>query len=129
MYSFRLLSAVVVCIGIIGGCGDDNPTSSQNSLVGTWELVSLNGNAVDPQTDVQSRLTFNANGTWTEVRTAPNGSTTTFSGTYTESGNTIVLHEENDPPGELETFTITISGSTLTVSQEGGDVGVYNRVS
>ena len=112
--------ALLLSIGVvimIGGCGKDNPVSSSQPLVGTWELVSVNGNPFDE--DESFRLTFNANGTFS----ASDGD----AGTYTIDGDTITLKgfgsENSDPP-----VTFSISGNTLTITDDFLGVLMYTRV-
>ena len=123
------------------GCGDDSSgPDAQASLVGTWDVRSINGNNL-PWTETQTFegitctftlhamvVTFTRNNTYTGTEESSGAcagqtfprSTDAFSGTYSVQGNQITLTDsEDDDP---QTGTFTISGSTLTiVTTEGGE--------
>jgi hypothetical protein len=131
---FLLLAATVVV-----GCGSDSSTGpSQASIVGTWELKTINGtalpfvvaqvgtNKVELLSDV---FTINAGGSFTQtttVRSTVNGQASTSSeadaGSYTLNGTAVTLKFNSDG----STGTASWSGNTMTTT-DGGFALVYTR--
>jgi len=117
MRAFVVLLLIIGLVGLASGCGKDNPTSPSHPLIGTWELVSVNGNLVDEPESF--KLTFNADGTFS----ASDGDI----GTYTISGDTLIVKGEGkaeaDPP-----VPFTVNGNTLTLTLSSSSVWEYTRV-
>ena len=129
--------------GCGGGGGGDNSSPnppSQNPLIGTYRIVSLQSPSgqkstcpgriiIDSFNDetcgANDTVTINANGTVT-------ASTGTTSETYTISGNTIVVNNpaSGNLPAYTDTLSYTISGPQLTLTQtastQGGAYGSAN---
>ena len=114
-------------------CGSDSTTASQPttaSLAGAWSLQTINGIAlpfVVAQTATSKSeilsdvVTATAAGTYTEVtqtRTTLNGQATTSTdndaGTYTVTGNAVVIRSNDG-----SSASGTVSGNTFTVSVGG----------
>ena len=128
----NLLSALLLfSILFTVGCDDDDATEDA-SLVGTWELTS--GTVVIHSTpeetitftspDVSNTLVLAEDGSYSENGTF-DGEITTFSGTWSETGNvlTFVVTSGTEIDG-TETWlnNYTLSGDVLTlVAEEAGD--------
>jgi hypothetical protein len=118
-------------------CGDSSGPGV-SSAIGTWNLVSVNGSPL-PYTVVLIQPTYRlevlsdvfvatANGTFTETfttRETENGTVTTTTetdnGTWSQTGNTVTIVYS-----DATTSTATISGNTITLSEQ-GLVLVYQR--
>jgi len=126
----RRIVPLVLCLAL--ACGGDSTTSEPTtaSLAGTWSLQTINGiplpfviaQTATTKAEVLSDIvTATAAGTYTEVtqtRTTVNGQATTTTdndaGTYTISGNTVVIRSSDG-----STANGTISGSTFTITTSG----------
>jgi hypothetical protein len=124
---------VVSCMLLIvaAACGGDSPTQPTASVVGTWNLQTVNGSALPylvPETDtvkvelLSDVLTVAANGTFTEMtqlRATQNGQASTESipdgGSYALNGTAVTFTFDSDE----STGTGSLSGNTLTVAAEG----------
>lgn len=134
----RLALALSVAF-VLAGCSDSPTGPTQVSVVGTWNLKTVNG-APPPfitaqtgqdKTEIMGNvLTFLADGVFTQVttvRSTLNGAVTTqtFSNTgpYTVNGAavTYAVNGFSGPP-----FTGFVSGSTLTVTDSTGSA-VYQK--
>jgi len=130
--SVIILSVVCLTVLAFTSCSDDDDNNNVNPLVGVWLQVSSstetfsNGESQGVNNDVVDennfiRITFNADGTFTEFYSddfSGTVETETDGGTYTTSGNTITV-EYND--GEVFEEQFTLEGDTLTfVSTETG---------
>jgi hypothetical protein len=127
----RRLVPIVLCFAL--ACGSDAaPTQPVTaSLVGTWSLHDINGlvlpvvltqNATTKTEMLSDIVTATAAGTYTEVaqvRTTVNGQATVSSasdtGTYTVTGNAVVVHSNNDG----SSINGTIKGDTFTIAANG----------
>jgi hypothetical protein len=136
----RTLSAALLILSLVGCGGGDGPsTPTSSSIVGTYNLQSVNG-AKLPATLLQTTsekivvtddaVTLSANLTYNEVGhaqlTDSSGATTTLpegdAGTYTSTNGAVVL---TSTIGNGST-NATINGSTLTIAAEGATL-VYSR--
>jgi len=126
----RRLVPIVLCFAL--ACGSDAaPTQPVTaSLVGTWSLHDINGvvlpaligQTATTKTEMMSDLvTANAAGTYTalaQLRTTVNGQVTLSSdsdaGTYSVTGNAVVLHSDNG-----SVINGTVKGNTFTVASGG----------
>lgn len=109
--SLFLMIPIVVLL-ILSGCPN---TSTQDPIVGTWNLTSetVNGTLLTPAQMGSTVTTIEANGTWSAVVTPGSGPQTTPSGTWSRSGATYSIIQTTPTNGS---FTGTVSGNTLTVS-------------
>jgi hypothetical protein len=119
-------------------CGDSSGPGA-SSAVGTWNLVSVNGDSNLPVTIfyiapsyrleiVSATFVAASNGTYTgsaTTRETDNGQVTTTtdsdSGTWSQTGNTVTVTASDGTVG-----TGTISGNNITLDDE-GLVTVYHR--
>lgn len=126
----RRLILSVMCA--LAACGGDSPTApTQASVVGTWQLQSVNGQGlpyiaeqvgadkVELTSDV---VTAAAGGSFAEIvsyRITQGGQVSAYSesyaGTYTLNGTAVTFRWNDD--GSIGTGTV--SGSTLTVAGNG----------
>src|SRR5690348_2194966 len=103
-----------------GVCDSTDTTSPDGSAVGSYTLVSVNGQSL-PATFEQSTITGGSlvmsasTFTYTEHRTGQADHVT--SGTWTQSGTSLTFHPTSE--GDNQDATGTVSGSQLTVN--GGD--------
>ena len=117
-------------------CGDDNPLAP-SSLAGTWNLVSFTdkednvtvnaGEATDIGGGIiftvtgslvltETRYTFTLSITFSIPGLPPATDTETSTGTYSISGSTLTIVE--DGTGETETINISTSGDRLTLEDD-----------
>ena len=119
-------------------CGDSSGPGF-SSAVGTWNLVSVNGNSNFPVTVLQLVTTYKfeivsatfvaaSNGTYTgsaTTRETDNGTVTTTtepaSGTWSQTGNSVTVTDSDGTASAA-----TISGNNLTLNED-GLVTVYHR--
>ena len=127
----NLLSAIFL-FSILFTIGCDDDATEDASLVGTWELTS--GTVVIHSTpeetitftspDVSNTLVLAEDGSYSENGTF-DGEITTFSGTWSETGNvlTFVVTSGTEIDGtETWLANYTLSGDVLTlVAEEEGD--------
>ena len=127
----RRLVPIVLCFAL--ACGSNAPPTQPVtvSLVGTWTLHDINGlvlpvvltQTATTKTEMLSDIvTATADGKYTEVaeaRTTVNGQATvsshTDTGTYTVTGNAVVVHSNNDG----SSINGTIKGNTFTIAANG----------
>ncbi len=118
-----LLMAMTLSLVTVS-CSDDEeeepaPAQTQNgtnSIVGTWSQSNEWG------TDT---YIFNADGTYVNTWTEKDKGSDSDYGTYSLSGNRLVMTSSTD--GFTESFTVTISGSTLTLASDYGWSETYTR--
>ncbi|HEX2166209.1 MAG TPA: hypothetical protein VHG09_03125 [Longimicrobiales bacterium] len=133
----RRLVALALILPILAAC-DDDPTEPDNSHVGTYTLVSVDGETVPVAIDEgdgvltisDGTVTLNANGTFAidiDISFTEGEQTTpedlALTGTYTRSGNTVTFSGHDDEGFE----TATISGDVLTTTGGGDEVIVFER--
>jgi hypothetical protein len=113
----KLLLLVVPLAGILAVSGCSNPSSSsQDPVVGTWNLTSITVSGVPTPLNAfgvtSFVLTISANNTWSGVEVPfPVAAATNSSGTWSLSGSTYTVIQTAPSPG---TFTATVSGNTIT---------------
>ena len=95
------------------GCEDDEDEGGGNSLVGTWRATSYNGQALDAGTSVV--VTFRSDGTATTTYTIA-GQSDSSQGTWSAEDGVLTVTAD----GETDSANYSISGSTLTISDEEG---------
>ena len=109
------------------GVWDSTDTTSPDGLVGTYTLVSVNGQSL-PATFEQSTITGGSivisasTFTYTESRTGQANHVT--SGTWSQSGSTITFHPTS--AGDNQDATGTLSGSQLTIDAT-DELLVFNK--
>ena len=115
MKKFFILLSVILCTVFVGCSKDsDNSSSSNSAIVGTW---------VYSESFYQITYTFNANGTFTET-VKYDGEFDVIGGTYTYNAPELTL---NYGDGELYTIHATVSGDTLSLSQDGMTIKFYRQ--
>ena len=134
----RLVALFLALAAACGGESSTGPSSNTPTIVGTWDLKTVNGQAVpfviaqiglDKIEILSETYTFVPGGAFTQitsVRLTQNGAATTASesdaGTYTLNGSAVSLRWNSDG----STGTASLSGNTLTAA-EGGFSAVYQR--
>lgn len=120
------------------GCGRDSATQpAEASIVGTWDLRTINGSSLPfvlsqsgaDKAEVMSDVaTADDHGAYTEVtqfRTTLNGQATTQAftdaGTYTVNGNAVTLRS-----GDGSSVTASLSENTFAISS-GAFVYIYKK--
>ncbi len=114
---------------MLAACGGTNSSNSP-SLVGTWRSATMmtqnpNGGPVNcpgslpigagsVSCGADDRITFNANGTWSQ--NAGGGT-----GTWTLTGSTLTMSQAGSPD---QSFTVAISETTLTIVSAVGSTTV-----
>jgi hypothetical protein len=138
MRRFALVLAAVVPLTLSGACGDDS-TSPEATIFGSYTLQTVNGNTLpwrflvvgnDWAEITGGNGNINRDGTYSltgNFRVMESGQTSTFSetstGTYARNGNTITFTDQSNGA----TASGTISGSQITVTDEGGVVYVFRK--
>ena len=124
----------------LGGCGDS--TGPGSAVAGTYTLRSINGDPVpatyDESPDFRDEILsgfvrLNANGTFSASHTQrlTVGTTVTVSthdtgGTYTLSGDDLILRFEDPESGIRTDIPAVLDGDRLTLDDE-VDIWVYER--
>jgi len=122
----RILIALVTAATIVA-CGSTTDVSS-SSVVGTYTVISLNGQALPAKTDSgqtvsAASLAINANDTYVFTQTIA-GVTESDSGSYVLSGNNITF----TPSTQGHTgATGVFDGTTLTVQAVGDGTLVLHK--
>ena len=131
--SLLVLTAVLLTSIVFTSCNSDDDKDA--SIVGTWLQVSgssetlRNGESISEYTDVvdadnYSKITFNADGTFSELYSESYDGqveTSTDTGVYTISGNTISVtydyeNEEENEYDDNTVLTFEVSSTQLIVS-------------
>lgn len=137
----KSLASILMCVLLITACSDDDSTSNSptdNELVGTWNLISLESTvALDLDDDgvasesfheesdcVQEQITFNSDATFSGTTSYAIQFFTeledivcydnTNSGTWELNDNILTIDLQD---GNLFTYTISLSENTLTYNQ------------
>ena len=105
-----------------GDCNKSSGTgpATVEDLVGTWVLTSVSafGETYTPEeAEMDMTLIMNADGTYTRIFTE-DSVTETYTGTWSISGNTLIIVED----GETMSIPYTFSGNTLTLTMEEDDI-------
>ena len=123
----RFTAGILALALSLAACTSSDATSPTVSLTGTYSLKSVNGTPL-PYTFSSSLvltadvLTINTNGTYTDVASYSNGTTTTEQGTYSNNNGAITFNDQTDSvvySGSLSNSVLTeISGSYTEVFQK-----------
>jgi hypothetical protein len=111
--SFGLAAVLILSLACCKD--DDNPTSSNGNLEGTWKLskieVTVSGITMDVtnQVDYNATVVLKSDKTYTMTIVA-SGETTTDSGTYSAKDGSITF---TPTVGSTMVWTYTVNGSTL----------------
>ena len=110
-----LVTTMILAAGLgLAGCSDDDDDDGDsNPLVGTWVGTTYNGQALPD--GVGMTITLRSNGTATSTTTI-NGAAETYSGTWSASGGTLTVVDEDG----TESMGYTVEGNTLTLTDETG---------
>ena len=132
------LYALGALVLVTAACGDDDDPSAPTNVAGTYTLTTVNGHALpttvyegdDPGFQYKfevlaGELQLDADGTFqdfTEIReTIDNGTPETsdqiLTGTWTRTGNTLTLTDEDD---DSYTLTVQNDGSLVQTDDLGG---------
>lgn len=153
--NFKILTILSLAIIALNSCSsdDENPESNQNSIFGTYKLISYNTNPVTDinndgtasenqalETDCHSQflITLNEDGTsvvkytFLELEIDSNGMETQAiecfisdrSGSYTVENNVLTLTYQSD--GVTENSTFNIEGNKITADSETIDLLTRN---
>lgn len=126
MKSSKNLMFVFCSLALFASCDE---TDLSNPLVGSWTLKGTTiQNCKDKSQNISTtyscdaltcrKYTFNPDGSLTVVNTQEDDDTITLNGTYSISGSTAVIQVDTRPHSiSGETFTFTVSGSTLYLKE------------
>lgn len=132
-FTTRIVPAVVATLAIAvfaAGCSSSNSTGPNGSLVGTWNLTTVNGSslpaiiqALSPDTvSITQGSVVLTSSTWNFSATIQlsiaglhTDTTQADSGTYTVNGSTLSM----TATGDTSVTTATVNGNTVTVSSVG----------
>lgn len=107
-----LVVGMGVALGTVG-CEDDDDDGGGNPLVGTWKATTFNGQQLDDSISVV--VTFRSDGTATTTYTIA-GQSDSSQGTWSAENGVLTVTAD----GETDSANYSISGSTLTISDEEG---------
>jgi hypothetical protein len=126
---FALIFALVSGLSLSSCSKDKDPTPTASSfsatqLVGSWQLdeITRNKQTYSSGTTIKDRfrLTFKADGTYTQVLMADN---TTYAGTWMVMGTNNSLLHLTDHKGDPQEYTLTaLSAQQLRYSRVNGSV-------
>ncbi|MDH5413358.1 MAG: lipocalin family protein [Flavobacteriaceae bacterium] len=115
-----LFALLLVSFTACSSDDDEMGDASDTALVGTWTITETEG-----ETEFSEKVTFNANSSGDIVSSYTFDGTTeteTVSFTWSTSGNKLTLVIA----GETEIVTYSISGDSLTITTQDGDV-IFTR--
>jgi hypothetical protein len=124
-YLTSILTAVVLATAT--ACNGSDVVNPSGSVVGTWNLRTLNGSPLPVALSSSSvleaeQLRLNNDGTYSDVASYSDGGTLTEVGFYDINNNLITFQDQTDG----FSYTGSVSGNVLTESNN-GFVGVYQR--
>ncbi len=128
MKPLRTLIAPLLAVTFVVGCGDSigadsTPEEVAEALAGTWNATSFvftndanSSETFDLLADGGSfSVTFTTGGQFSGSSTL-GGGTETLSGTYVVQGTNLIITDTGET--ESETIAFTLSGNTLTLTQD-----------
>ena len=133
---------LILSLGILFSCGDNESEIEQNSIIGTWQIVSLTADGVE---ELQEILDLNDVCHWTQVYTKTSLTEIIYSGTscntetidntypYSTNGTNIIYETIDDGNLTLEILELTsttlkIKDSYEELGEKYVDIYTYNRV-
>ncbi len=122
MKSFKYLMVMFIALSVaVTSCNEDDDDAMGNPIVGSWALSESEGGF-----EVSILATFNENGTGTlKATVAIGGESQSESEPFTWSTDGDQLTMTMD--GETEVSTYSISGNTLTITDDEGVVTELTR--
>ena len=134
----RRIAFALLALASLAACGGDSPTSPGNSVAGTYNLQTYNGNQVpavvyqDSQETIEITSAYtnlNADGTYSSkanFRDTQGQTVTTTSstdaGVYEQNGNTLVLTSYDNTA-----VVAPVIGTSLSITNSDGDVMVFKK--
>ena len=110
---FLLMSTILVAGLGLAGCSSDDNDDDKDPLVGTWVGTAFNG---QPMPDgIAMTITLRSNGSASGT-TVINGATETYNGTWSASGGTLSVTDNEG----TESLGYTVEGDTLTLTDDTG---------
>jgi hypothetical protein len=113
-----LLALCSLFVLTTAGVCDSGSTTEAGSIVGSYTLVSVNGQNLPAQFDQMTitagSATVSANNTFTFSETVEGLGPNVITGTWSQSGSTYTFHPTSEQ--DSEDGTATLSGSTLTIT-------------
>jgi hypothetical protein len=114
---------IVTISGVVVGCGDGTGPSA-DSIAGTWTVTKADVISVaNPSTKTElvalgftGSLVLNSNQTFVFTTTIPGDTPEVSSGTYAYTSGQLTLTTTSSSPPETLSFTVTLSGSTMTLT-------------
>ena len=117
--SLLSLTLALGLAGAVGACGDDDPTSPNQDVVGTYNIESYDGQSAAVQ-QVAGEFVISANNRWTlHLENSDGLNEFDDGGSYTRSGNNFVFESDEF----FDEFTGSVASRTLTINNydETGD--------
>jgi hypothetical protein len=116
-----------VALAAAAACNNNDAVSPSGSVVGTWNLRTLNGSplpvAIGSRTVLNAeQLSLNSDGSYSDIASYSDGSSFTEVGFYDVNNNLITFQDQTDGIS----YTGSISGNVLT-ENNGSFTGVYQR--
>jgi len=124
-YLTSILTAVVLATAT--ACNSSDAVSPSGSVVGTWNLRTLNGQTLPVALGSGAvldaeQLRLNNDGSYSDIASYSDGTSFTEVGFYDINNNLITFQDQTD----RISYTGSVSGDVLTESNN-GFVGVYQR--
>ena len=106
--------ALILAVFALAACNNDS-TSPNGSVVGSYSLRTVNGSNLpytfsDGSVLVADQLTLNSNGTYVDIASFSNSTSSTEQGFWSISNNLITFNDQTDAIN----YTASVSGSVLT---------------
>lgn len=126
-FFLTVILLALVSVGVTS-CGDDNDEPTNSNIVGTWQVKGID----DEGEAFENLVQFTKNGKWHAVDIYYEYDETDVDvehGTYTVSGDNVMVTYTDDGHSITETFTYQVKGDKLTLSYEYYPLTVvYTRV-
>ncbi|MBQ3362529.1 MAG: lipocalin family protein [Muribaculaceae bacterium] len=128
---YFFLSVMLLALVSVGvaSCGDDKDEPVNSDIVGTWQVKSID----DDGEAYENLVQFTKNGKWhsVDIYVEYDGTDVDVEhGTYSVSGNKLMVTYTDDGHSITETFTYEVKGNKLMLSYMDYPVVLtYNRVS
>jgi hypothetical protein len=121
------------------GCGANGPTDPgvlsgralEERIVGTWKMTiswKMTMHGGDLGVNLASQMTFRRDGKVEVTSAVDDGPPMTISGAWKVEEDRLTLKAPFMEEGEINTYTCSIEGNTLTLTNLDGEVTVWKKV-
>jgi hypothetical protein len=121
------------------GCGADGPTNPgvlrgraiEERIVGTWKMTiswKMTMHGGDLGVNLTSQMTFRRDGKVDVTSAVDDGLPMTISGIWEVEEDRLTMQAPFMEEGEIDTYTCSIEGNTLTLTNLDGEVTVWKKI-